>query len=89
MYNWCYRWHSQEVGGIQNKTDFYCRKQYYALNAQVIKKINRREEPLLGQSSKSVRNRKTREFPESGECGECIFFTIQAVSNTVNATIKY
>lgn len=26
----------QEVGGIQNKTAFYCRKQFYALNTQVI-----------------------------------------------------
>lgn len=26
----------QEVGGTQNKTDFFCRKQFYALNTQVI-----------------------------------------------------
>lgn len=26
----------QEVGGIQNKTDFYCRKQFYALNVQIV-----------------------------------------------------
>lgn len=26
----------QEVGGMQNKTDFFCRKQYYAINVQVI-----------------------------------------------------
>lgn len=26
----------QEVGGAQNKTDFFCRKQFYAINAQVV-----------------------------------------------------
>lgn len=26
----------QEVGGAQNKTDFYCRKQFYAVNTQII-----------------------------------------------------
>lgn len=26
----------QEVGGAQNKTDFYCRKQFYAINVQII-----------------------------------------------------
>lgn len=26
----------QEVGGTQNKTDFFCRKQYYAINVQII-----------------------------------------------------
>lgn len=25
----------QEVGGAQNKTDFFCRKQYYAINTQI------------------------------------------------------
>lgn len=30
----------QEVGGIQNKTDFFCRKQFYALNTQVIVDAN-------------------------------------------------
>lgn len=26
----------QEVGGQQNKTDFFCRKQFYAINTQII-----------------------------------------------------
>lgn len=26
----------QEVGGAQNKTDFFCRKQFYAINTQVV-----------------------------------------------------
>lgn len=26
----------QEVGGAQNKTDFFCRKQYYAVNVQIV-----------------------------------------------------
>lgn len=30
----------QEVGGIQNKTDSYCRKQFYALNTQAIVDAN-------------------------------------------------
>lgn len=32
----------QEVGGAQNKTDFFCRKQFYALNTQVICDANDR-----------------------------------------------
>lgn len=30
----------QEVGGAQNKTDFFCRKQFYAINVQVISDAN-------------------------------------------------
>lgn len=30
----------QEVGGAQNKTDFFCRKQFYAVNTQIISDAN-------------------------------------------------
>lgn len=30
----------QEVGGAQNKTDFFCRKQFYAVNTQIVCDVN-------------------------------------------------
>lgn len=44
----------QEVGGQQNKTDFFCRKQYYALNVQIICDANALVEDIIARWPGSV-----------------------------------
>lgn len=39
----------QEVGGAQNKTDFFCRKQYYAINVQIICDANANVENIVAR----------------------------------------
>lgn len=44
----------QEVGGQQNKTDFFCRKQYYAVNVQIVCDANANIEDIVARWPGSI-----------------------------------
>lgn len=39
----------QEVGGMQNKTDFFCRKQFYAVNTQIVCDVNAKVNDIVAR----------------------------------------
>lgn len=47
----------QEVGGNQNKTDFYCRKQFYAINMQIICDTNAKVMDIVARWPGSTHDR--------------------------------